>query len=132
MNLNACCSKSVPKAIAASHPHREANMANSPVGRGGPTCSRTYEDSVMQQIRHSFNTNGCKGESVRYRICNIQPYPEQQGYRAYQRAAYNDMPYDGTLYLWTPHYDYMEPCALTCRNLAIRDVITCCSIRVYN
>lgn len=25
------------------------------------------------------------------------------------------MPYDGQLYKWQPHYDYAEPCALTCR-----------------
>ncbi|XP_067620933.1 protein madd-4-like isoform X2 [Eurosta solidaginis] len=79
------------------------------------TCSRTCDGGIMQQIRRCYNTNGCKGESVRYRICNMQSCPEQQDFRAQQCAAYNDVPYDGTLYTWTPHYDYVEPCALTCR-----------------
>ncbi|XP_023158560.1 ADAMTS-like protein 1 isoform X2 [Ceratitis capitata] len=79
------------------------------------TCSRTCDGGIMQQIRRCYNKNGCKGESVRYRICNMQPCPEQQDFRAHQCAAYNDVPYDGTLYTWTPHYDYVEPCALTCR-----------------
>ncbi|XP_054082608.1 ADAMTS-like protein 1 isoform X4 [Zeugodacus cucurbitae] len=79
------------------------------------TCSRSCDGGIMQQIRRCYNTNGCKGESVRYRICNMQPCPEQQDFRARQCAAYNDVPYDGTLYTWTPHYDYVEPCALTCR-----------------
>uniref|UniRef100_A0A1B0ATJ2 ADAMTS/ADAMTS-like cysteine-rich domain-containing protein n=1 Tax=Glossina palpalis gambiensis TaxID=67801 RepID=A0A1B0ATJ2_9MUSC len=79
------------------------------------TCSRTCDGGVMQQIRRCQNANGCKGESVRYRICNMQPCPDQQDFRARQCVAYNDVPYDGTLYKWTPHYDYVEPCALTCR-----------------
>ncbi|XP_067620912.1 ADAMTS-like protein 3 isoform X1 [Eurosta solidaginis] len=79
------------------------------------TCSRTCDGGIMQQIRRCYNTNGCKGESVRYRICNMQSCPEQQDFRAQQCAAYNDVSYDGTLYTWIPHYDYVEPCALTCR-----------------
>ncbi|XP_037958432.1 protein madd-4 isoform X2 [Teleopsis dalmanni] len=79
------------------------------------TCSRTCDGGIMQQIRRCNNINGCKGENVRYRICNMQPCPDQQDFRAHQCAAYNDVPYDGTLYKWTPHYDYIEPCALTCR-----------------
>lgn len=44
-----------------------------------------------------------------------QPCPEHQDYRAHQCAAFDEVPYDGTLFKWTPHYDYSEPCALTCR-----------------
>ncbi|XP_060665273.1 LOW QUALITY PROTEIN: protein madd-4 [Drosophila nasuta] len=79
------------------------------------TCSRTCDGGIMQQIRRCSTTGNCRGESARYRICNMQPCPEQQDFRANQCAAYNDVPYDGTLYKWTPHYDYVEPCALTCR-----------------
>ncbi|EDW11993.2 uncharacterized protein Dmoj_GI17443, isoform B [Drosophila mojavensis] len=79
------------------------------------TCSRTCDGGIMQQIRRCSTTGSCRGESARYRICNMQPCPEQQDFRANQCAAYNDVPYDGTLYKWTPHYDYVEPCALTCR-----------------
>ncbi|XP_069963184.1 ADAMTS-like protein 3 [Bactrocera oleae] len=55
------------------------------------TCSRTCDGGIMQQIRRCYNTNGCKGDSVRYSICNMQPCPQQY-------AAYNDVPYDRTLY----------------------------------
>ncbi|XP_052837800.1 protein madd-4 isoform X2 [Drosophila gunungcola] len=81
------------------------------------TCSRTCDGGIMQQMRRcgNGNTGSCRGESARYRICNMQPCPEQQDFRSSQCAAYNDVPYDGTLYKWTPHYDYVEPCALTCR-----------------
>ncbi|XP_044315362.1 protein madd-4 isoform X2 [Drosophila rhopaloa] len=81
------------------------------------TCSRTCDGGIMQQMRRCGNGSpgSCRGESARYRICNMQPCPEQQDFRSSQCAAYNDVPYDGTLYKWTPHYDYVEPCALTCR-----------------
>ncbi|KAH8375094.1 hypothetical protein KR093_008247, partial [Drosophila rubida] len=79
------------------------------------TCSRTCDGGIMQQMRRCSTTGNCRGESSRYRICNMQPCPEQQDFRANQCTAYNDVPYDGTLYKWTPHYDYVEPCALTCR-----------------
>ncbi|KAH8402532.1 hypothetical protein KR222_008241, partial [Zaprionus bogoriensis] len=79
------------------------------------TCSRTCDGGIMQQMRRCSTTGNCRGESARYRICNMQPCPEQQDFRSNQCAAYNDVPYDGTLYKWTPHYDYVEPCALTCR-----------------
>ncbi|KAH8329025.1 hypothetical protein KR074_001877, partial [Drosophila pseudoananassae] len=79
------------------------------------TCSRTCDGGIMQQMRRCSSPGSCRGESVRYRICNMQPCPEQQDFRSSQCAAYNDVPYDGTLYKWTPHYDYVEPCALTCR-----------------
>ncbi|KRJ98785.1 protein madd-4 isoform X4 [Drosophila yakuba] len=79
------------------------------------TCSRTCDGGIMHQMRRCGSPGSCRGESTRYRICNMQPCPEQQDFRSSQCAAYNDVPYDGTLYKWTPHYDYVEPCALTCR-----------------
>ncbi|EDW49715.1 GM16142 [Drosophila sechellia] len=79
------------------------------------TCSRTCDGGIMHQMRRCGSPGICRGESTRYRICNMQPCPEQQDFRSSQCSAYNDVPYDGTLYKWTPHYDYVEPCALTCR-----------------
>ncbi|XP_026839435.1 protein madd-4 isoform X3 [Drosophila erecta] len=79
------------------------------------TCSRTCDGGIMHQMRRCGSPGSCRGESTRYRICNMQPCPEQQDFRSSQCTAYNDVPYDGTLYKWTPHYDYVEPCALTCR-----------------
>ena len=79
------------------------------------TCSRTCDGGVAFQLRRCHSPHGCKGEPVRYKICNMQACPDQQDFRAQQCAAYNDVPYDGALFNWTPHYDYAEPCALTCR-----------------
>ncbi|KAL7044499.1 hypothetical protein ACKWTF_001926 [Chironomus riparius] len=79
------------------------------------TCSRTCDGGVAFQLRRCHSPQGCKGESVRYRICNMQACPDQQDFRAQQCAAHNEVPYDGALFDWTPHYDYAEPCALTCR-----------------
>lgn len=78
------------------------------------TCSRSCDGGIMQQIRRCRGNN-CRGENVRFRICNMQACPELIDFRARQCAAFDDVPYDGTLYKWTPHYDYLEPCALTCR-----------------
>ncbi|XP_058819345.1 protein madd-4 isoform X1 [Topomyia yanbarensis] len=79
------------------------------------TCSRSCDGGVAYQLRRCHAPHGCKGDAVRYKICNMQPCPEQQDFRAHQCAAYDDVPYDGALLKWTPHYDYSEPCALTCR-----------------
>lgn len=88
------------------------------------TCSRTCDGGVMQQIRRCQIPNGCRGQAVRYRICNMQTCPEQQDFRARQCSAYDDVPYDGTLYKWTPHYDYSEPCALTCKYVHFASIST--------
>uniref|UniRef100_A0A182TWM9 ADAMTS cysteine-rich domain-containing protein n=1 Tax=Anopheles melas TaxID=34690 RepID=A0A182TWM9_9DIPT len=82
------------------------------------TCSRSCDGGVAYQLRRCHAPHGCKGDAVRYKICNMQPCPEQQDFRAHQCSAYDDVPYDGALLKWTPHYDYSEPCALTCRTLA--------------
>ncbi|XP_037909605.1 ADAMTS-like protein 1 isoform X2 [Hermetia illucens] len=79
------------------------------------TCSRSCDGGIAQQLRRCHSPNGCRGESIRFKICNMQPCPESQDFRAHQCMAYDDVPYDGTLFKWTPHYDYLEPCALTCR-----------------
>ncbi|KAJ9598781.1 hypothetical protein L9F63_026684, partial [Diploptera punctata] len=36
-------------------------------------------------------------------------------FREQQCAAYNDVPYEGALLIWSPHYDESDSCALTCR-----------------
>jgi hypothetical protein len=79
------------------------------------TCSRTCDGGVAYQLRRCHAPHGCKGEGVRYKICNMQPCPEVQDFRAQQCSAYDDVPYDGALFKWSPHYDYAEPCAVTCR-----------------
>lgn len=77
-------------------------------------CSRTCDGGVASQLRRCHSVS-CRGDSVRYKICNMQACPDQQDFRGQQCKAFNDVPYDGALFIWSPHYDYSEPCALTCR-----------------
>lgn len=79
------------------------------------TCSRTCDGGVAYQLRTCNAQQGCKGDTIRYKICNMQPCPDQQDFRKLQCSAYDTVPYDGALFTWKPHYDYSEPCALACR-----------------
>lgn len=36
------------------------------------TCSRTCDGGISQQIRQCVAPNGCRGDTVRYKICNMQ------------------------------------------------------------
>lgn len=36
------------------------------------TCSRTCDGGISQQIRQCIAPNGCRGDTVRYKICNMQ------------------------------------------------------------
>ncbi|XP_017781634.1 PREDICTED: ADAMTS-like protein 1 isoform X2 [Nicrophorus vespilloides] len=77
-------------------------------------CSRSCDGGVSHQLRRC-RTKGCRGENIRYKICNMQPCPESHEFREDQCSAYDTSPYEGTRYTWTPHYDDVDPCALTCR-----------------
>lgn len=110
------------------------------------TCSRSCDGGVAQQLRRCHAPDGCRGDPIRYRLCNMQvsiivkqahapccvlscvsniqivsnrvrskACPDMQDFRARQCSAFDDQPYDGQLYKWHPHYDYADPCALTCR-----------------
>lgn len=77
-------------------------------------CSRSCDGGVSHQFR-TCESGSCKGEHVRRSICNMQPCPEPRDYRNQQCAAFNDKPYGGTYYQWTPHYDDGNDCNLICR-----------------
>ncbi|XP_075215247.1 ADAMTS-like no long nerve cord [Lycorma delicatula] len=77
-------------------------------------CSRTCDGGAAYQLRRCNAIAGCKGQAVRYRICNMQPCPDSVDFREHQCSSYNDVPYEGTLLTWKPHYDEDDPCALTC------------------
>ncbi|CAH0552032.1 unnamed protein product [Brassicogethes aeneus] len=77
-------------------------------------CSRSCDGGVSKQIR-SCKTSSCRGEHVRYKICNMQPCPESRDFRMDQCQAFNKSPYKGLFYEWSPHYsDDTKPCTLTC------------------
>ncbi|XP_049817483.1 ADAMTS-like protein 1 isoform X3 [Aethina tumida] len=76
-------------------------------------CSRSCDGGVSKQIR-SCKTTSCRGEHVRYRICNMQACPDSRDFRMDQCQAFNKSPYKGLFYEWTPHYEDEKPCTLTC------------------
>ncbi|XP_075985885.1 ADAMTS-like no long nerve cord [Anticarsia gemmatalis] len=84
-------------------------------------CSRTCDGGVSRQLRTCSSPAGCRGEPVRYKICNMQPCRanisllEEDVWREQQCSAHDDTPYGGELFHWRAHRDDAEPCALTCR-----------------
>ncbi|XP_047036539.1 ADAMTS-like protein 1 isoform X4 [Helicoverpa zea] len=84
-------------------------------------CSRTCDGGVSRQLRTCASPAGCRGEPVRYKICNMQPCRgnisllEEDIWREQQCGAHDDTPYGGELFHWRAHRDDAEPCALTCR-----------------
>lgn len=85
-------------------------------------CSRSCDGGVTTQLRKCDRKTGCKGASVKYRICNMQPCPDVVDFRATQCTAYNNIPYRGTYYEWTPFYDPEDPCSLTCQSTTYKFV----------
>lgn len=77
-------------------------------------CSRSCDGGVSHQLRRCQLAK-CRGDRLRYKICNMQPCPEIHEFREVQCAGFNSQPYEGIHYNWLPHYDDVEPCALTCR-----------------
>ncbi|KAL0860686.1 hypothetical protein ABMA27_010029 [Loxostege sticticalis] len=86
-------------------------------------CSRTCDGGVSRQLRTCSSPAGCRGEPVRYKICNMQSCQgngnisllEEDIWREQQCSAHDNTPYGGELFHWTAHRDDAEPCALTCR-----------------
>ncbi|XP_038218162.1 protein madd-4 isoform X2 [Zerene cesonia] len=84
-------------------------------------CSRTCDGGVSRQLRTCSSPVGCRGEPVRYKICNMQPCRanvsllEEDIWREQQCSAHDSTPYGGELFHWRAHRDDAEPCALTCR-----------------
>ncbi|XP_045540256.1 protein madd-4 [Papilio machaon] len=84
-------------------------------------CSRTCDGGVSRQLRTCASPAGCRGEPVRYKICNMQPCRgnisllEEDVWREQQCSAHDNTPYGGELFHWRAHRDDAEPCALTCR-----------------
>nr|XP_021208563.1 protein madd-4 isoform X1 [Bombyx mori] len=86
-------------------------------------CSRTCDGGVSRQLRTCSSPAGCRGEPVRYKICNMQPCRanssllEDDVWREQQCSAHDSTPYGGELFHWRAHRDDAEPCALTCRGV---------------
>ncbi|XP_022257706.1 uncharacterized protein LOC106472631 isoform X3 [Limulus polyphemus] len=78
-------------------------------------CSRSCDGGVTYQLRRCIDKSECKGDPVRYHICNMEGCPEQKDFRGTQCTAFNDVPYRGQLYEWLPFYDSEDTCALTCQ-----------------
>ncbi|CAH2260399.1 jg15522 [Pararge aegeria aegeria] len=108
--------------------HHDNNTHHGKDGRAGwsqwsewSLCSRTCDGGVSRQLRTCSSPAGCRGEPVRYKICNMQPCRgnisllEDDIWREQQCSAHDDTPYGGELFHWRAHRDDDEPCALTCR-----------------
>ncbi|KAK5648990.1 hypothetical protein RI129_003882, partial [Pyrocoelia pectoralis] len=80
-------------------------------------CSRSCDGGVARQFR-KCQALKCRGEYVRYKICNIQPCPVFRDFRDEQCAAFNNVLYQGSLFVWSAEYDERNPCSLTCRGKA--------------
>lgn len=75
-------------------------------------CSRTCGAGVSimeRECDHPRPTAGggfCVGERRRYRMCNIDPCPEDQPtFRAVQCSSFNNRTYEGKKYTWVPYFD---------------------------
>ncbi|RZF41390.1 hypothetical protein LSTR_LSTR000104 [Laodelphax striatellus] len=77
-------------------------------------CSRTCDGGAAFQLRRCNAISGCKGQAIRYRICNMQPCPDVVDFREHQCSSYNEIPYNDQMLFWKPHYNDENPCALTC------------------
>ncbi|XP_022920752.1 protein madd-4 isoform X2 [Onthophagus taurus] len=77
-------------------------------------CSRSCDGGVAHQLRRC-QKGGCRGDRVRYKICNMQPCPEARDFREDQCAAFNGQLYEGISYTWFAHYDDLNPCVLACK-----------------
>nr|XP_045583592.1 protein madd-4-like isoform X7 [Procambarus clarkii] len=78
-------------------------------------CSRSCDGGAAVQTRRCRHYTGCRGDSVRYQLCNVAPCPAgSPDFRAVQCSEYDGLPHEGALYEWEPAVG-SDPCALTCR-----------------
>ncbi|KAG5674191.1 hypothetical protein PVAND_004173 [Polypedilum vanderplanki] len=85
------------------------------------SCSRSCGAGVSIQVRecnHPAPANGgefCIGERARYKICNIEPCPQDEpSFRAQQCSRKDSIPIRDKYYKWLPYWDNHEPCKLYC------------------
>ncbi|XP_057670179.1 protein madd-4 isoform X2 [Diorhabda carinulata] len=81
-------------------------------------CSRSCDGGISRQLR-TCTVDKCRGKHVQYRICNTQACPDPHDFREDQCATYNNIPLNGILYEWVPHYMDNYPCALICKGRPI-------------
>ncbi|XP_028966579.1 A disintegrin and metalloproteinase with thrombospondin motifs 7 [Galendromus occidentalis] len=86
-------------------------------------CSRTCGGGVMQSERHcdnpapAYGGRYCIGERKRYRMCNTDDCPEgTPSFRAEQCSSFNNVPYKGELFHWSPVFNSEKPCELHCKS----------------
>nr|XP_024216656.1 ADAMTS-like protein 1 [Halyomorpha halys] len=78
-------------------------------------CSRTCDGGTSFQIRKCNEVNGCFGETLRYRLCNMQACPDGVEFRDQQCASFNQIPYEGQILEWSAYQGPQDdPCELRC------------------
>ncbi|CAN8005243.1 unnamed protein product [Ixodes hexagonus] len=85
-------------------------------------CSRSCGAGVMSSERHcdhprpAYGGRYCIGERKRYRMCNTQSCAEDApSFRAVQCSQFNNVPYKGELFNWSPVSSPATPCQLHCK-----------------
>lgn len=85
-------------------------------------CSRSCGAGVMFSERHCDNPSPayggryCIGERKRYKMCSTEPCPEDSAsFRAVQCSKFNNVPYSGELFNWSPVSTPATPCQLHCK-----------------
>ncbi|XP_037781320.1 protein madd-4-like isoform X3 [Penaeus monodon] len=87
-------------------------------------CSRTCDGGAAVQSRRCLHYAGCRGDSVRYQLCNLDPCPAgSRDFRAVQCSEYDGLPHEGNMYEWEPA-EGEDLCALTCRARGGGPVVT--------
>ncbi|XP_034240177.1 ADAMTS-like protein 3 [Thrips palmi] len=85
------------------------------------TCSRSCDGGASYQLRRCKSAKGCRGEAMRYKICNMQPCQDAVDFRAQQCEAWNREERHNRFYRWTPYHDEQRPCSLVCRGEPVPD-----------
>ncbi|XP_065207649.1 protein madd-4 isoform X2 [Planococcus citri] len=78
-------------------------------------CSRSCDGGISHQ-RRACRVSHCEGNAFRYKICNMQPCPDNIDFREKQCSNFNEIPYKGDQMTWKAYYHPQEPCALHCVN----------------
>ncbi|KAK7073765.1 Zinc ion binding, partial [Halocaridina rubra] len=87
-------------------------------------CSRTCDGGAAVQSRRCLHYAGCRGDSVRYKLCNLDPCgANSKDFRAIQCSEYDGLPHEGSVFEWEPA-EGNDPCALTCRAIGGGPVVT--------
>ncbi|XP_017784218.1 PREDICTED: papilin isoform X2 [Nicrophorus vespilloides] len=77
-------------------------------------CSRTCGGGVSTQQRICTEGYQCTGPTRRHFSCNTQDCSDNEDFRAKQCSEFDNIPFEGINYKWTPYNKAPNPCELNC------------------